>query len=188
MADVNVNAPAEQAPAMAPPTRTDQSNPASHQMGAYRKKQLLFGYSLGHRHPRPDNDYAAGGCGRIHANPIHTFNEYKKNLAHHTMERRKPNPYCDPECAREPNGKSWDPLAKILLLDDIRGFGVDREDADRRKVVEKKSLKELHSARQGPSSIRWLRSQGKNLNLEKFQPRLIIYLFNGRIRLDRAKG
>ncbi|GKA37455.1 hypothetical protein Tco_0724020 [Tanacetum coccineum] len=40
MADVNVNAPAEQAPAMAPPTRTDD------QMGAYRKKQLLFGYTL----------------------------------------------------------------------------------------------------------------------------------------------
>ncbi|GKC83128.1 hypothetical protein Tco_1138845, partial [Tanacetum coccineum] len=37
MADVNVNAPAEQASAMAPPTRTDD------QMGAYRKKQLLFG-------------------------------------------------------------------------------------------------------------------------------------------------
>ncbi|GKB03375.1 hypothetical protein Tco_0831464, partial [Tanacetum coccineum] len=38
MANVNVNAPAEQAPAMAPPTRTDdQTDPTSQQMGAYEQ-------------------------------------------------------------------------------------------------------------------------------------------------------
>ncbi|GJX27710.1 hypothetical protein Tco_0235789 [Tanacetum coccineum] len=71
MADVNVNAPAQQAPAMAPPTRTDD--------------QIL---------PRKQM-WCLEDVGRIHPIPSIVIKQ-KKNLALHTQGKKKANPLVIP--------------------------------------------------------------------------------------------
>ncbi|GKB35414.1 retrovirus-related pol polyprotein from transposon TNT 1-94 [Tanacetum coccineum] len=112
MTDVNVDAPAEQAPAMAPPARTDEQI-SSHQMGAYRKKQLLSRYgkgthnlcltrkTSGFERPRaPVFQILWGVINRAHidyaertweefSQSIHTFTKDKKNLAQQTQGKKK---------------------------------------------------------------------------------------------------
>nr|GEZ83306.1 hypothetical protein [Tanacetum cinerariifolium] len=76
MADVNVNAPADQAPTMAPPTRTDdQILP--------HIRWILWGVVN-----RPHSDYAER-IWKEFTQSIHTFIEDKKNLAQHTHGKKK---------------------------------------------------------------------------------------------------
>nr|GEU48396.1 hypothetical protein [Tanacetum cinerariifolium] len=73
MADVNVNAPADQAPTMAPPTRTDDQILPHIRWGVVNRAHI---------------DYAERIWEEF-TQSIHTFIEDKKNLAHHTHEKKK---------------------------------------------------------------------------------------------------
>nr|GEU31234.1 retrovirus-related Pol polyprotein from transposon TNT 1-94 [Tanacetum cinerariifolium] len=73
MADVNVNAPAEQAPIMAPPTRTDDQIMPHIRWGVVNRAHI---------------DYAERIWEEF-TQSIHTFIEDKKNLTQHTQGRKK---------------------------------------------------------------------------------------------------
>ncbi|GJW05079.1 hypothetical protein Tco_1563935 [Tanacetum coccineum] len=103
MADVNVNAPAEQAPAMALPTRTDdQILPRIRWRALTTVINLcLTGKTSGFERPRaPVLQILWGIVNRAHIDyaermweeftqSIHTFIEDKKNLAQHTQGKKK---------------------------------------------------------------------------------------------------
>ncbi|GKB61469.1 hypothetical protein Tco_0917655 [Tanacetum coccineum] len=89
MADVNVDATAEQAPAMAPPTRTDDQILPRISMGAWFERprapvlQILWGVIN-----RAHIDYVERMWEEF-TQSIHTFTEDKKNLTQHTQGKKK---------------------------------------------------------------------------------------------------
>ncbi|GJS02322.1 hypothetical protein Tco_0318830 [Tanacetum coccineum] len=110
MADVNANALAEQAPAMAPPTRTDdQILPRIRWVPLWRElttiiNLCLTGNTLAFKRPRaPVLQILWGIVNRAHIDyaermweeftqSIHSFIEDKKNLALHIQGKKKSNP------------------------------------------------------------------------------------------------
>ncbi|GKB24413.1 hypothetical protein Tco_0863814 [Tanacetum coccineum] len=123
MADVNVNAPGEKAPAMAPPTRTDeQILPRSRWVltSAFERPrapvlQILWGVVN-----RAHIDYAERMWEEF-TQSIHSFVEDKKNLALHTQGKKKANPLVIPSCKGNQAGSIWDAYLNDLITDDIRG-------------------------------------------------------------------
>ncbi|GKB71879.1 retrovirus-related pol polyprotein from transposon TNT 1-94, partial [Tanacetum coccineum] len=119
MADVNVNAPAEQAPAMAPPTRTDdQILPRSSWVptSTFERPrapvlQILWGVVN-----RAHIDYAERMWEEF-TQSIHSFVEDKKNLALHTHRNKKANPLVIPSVS------FWDAYQIYLVGEEVSDPG-----------------------------------------------------------------
>nr|GEW43138.1 retrovirus-related Pol polyprotein from transposon TNT 1-94 [Tanacetum cinerariifolium] len=102
MAEVNVNAPAEQAPAMAPPTHTDDQILPHSRWGIVNRAYI---------------DYTEMMLEEF-IQSIHSFVEDKKNLTLHTQGKKKANPIVIPRNKREVFGM---PISNELITADIRG-------------------------------------------------------------------
>nr|GEY07409.1 hypothetical protein [Tanacetum cinerariifolium] len=123
MDDVNVNAPADQAPTMAPPTRTDDQIP--HHIRWAKGSSVAD--SLGRRQSS-HIDYAERIWEEF-TQSIHTFIEDKKNLAQHTHGKKKATiivildyQFSAKETKREVFGM---PIPGNLITADIQGSDPD---------------------------------------------------------------